>query len=135
VAGEGRVVIDERDREAADARIAALARELASAINSSESAGREVMRDYAIDIVREGVAPAEQQPAPPTEEPAGPFNPFAFGIPILLVGGVLIPLFPPLGLTLAGFGVVICLAGLVIAMAGSVWTRLRALRANRSDGA
>jgi hypothetical protein len=135
VAAERRVDIDRRNREAADARIAALAQELASAINASESAGREGMRDYAIDVLRDAVPPAVPEPPKPAESSAGPLNPFAFGIPILLVGAVLTPLFPPLGLALAGFGVLVCLAGLFLAMGRSVWTRLRALRAKGSEDA
>lgn len=135
VAAERRVDIDRTEREAADARIAALAEELARAINSSESAGREGMRDYAIDVLRDAVPAAVPEPPKTAESSAGPLNPFAFGIPMLLVGGVLTPLFPPLGLTLAGFGVVVCLAGLVLAMTRSVWTRLAALRAKGSSDA
>jgi hypothetical protein len=88
------------------------------------------MRDYAIDVLRDSVAPSIEAPAPSsTLTPPGPLNPFAFGIPIFLVGAVLTPLFPPLGLTLAGFGVVVCLGGLGIALARSVWSRVAALRA------
>lgn len=132
---ERRVVIDRRDREAADSRIAELARELATAINASESAGREGMRDYAIDVLRDQVQPADPQPPSPVAPSTGPLNPFAFGIPILLVGAVLTPLFPPLGLALAGFGVVVCLVALVIAMGRSVWRRFRTPPTDASDAA
>ena len=91
------------------------------------------MRDYAIDVLRDGVAPRGEAHSPsPAPAPSGPLNPFAFGIPTLLVGAVLVPLFPPLGLTLAGFGVVVCLGGLGIALARSMWSRLAALRAGSS---
>jgi hypothetical protein len=93
------------------------------------------MRDYAIDVLRDAIPPAEQLPPKPVESSGVPLNPFAFGIPMLLVGGVLTPLFPPLGLTLAGFGVVVCLVGLIIAVARSVWSRLRALRAGAPNDA
>jgi hypothetical protein len=87
------------------------------------------MRDYAIDVLRDSVAPAVESAAPRAAPASpGPLNPFAFGIPIFLVGAVLTPLFPPLGLTLAGFGVVVCLGGLGLALARSIWSRLAALR-------
>jgi hypothetical protein len=124
VAAERRVVIDRRDREGADARIAQLARELASAINSSDSTGREGMRDYAIDVIRDSVAPAEPSTEKAVEVSAGPLNPFAFAIPVFLVGAVLTPLFPPLGLTLAGLGVVVCIVGALLAMGRSARSRL-----------
>ena len=123
-------VIDRQDREAADSRIAELARELASAINSADAAGRDGMRDYAIDVLREAVRPTEEpEPAVSTAANPGPLNSFAFGIPIVLVGAVLTPLFPPLGLTLALFGVVLCVAGLVAAGARSIWAKVASRRA------
>lgn len=88
------------------------------------------MRDYAIDVLRDSVAPSVEPAA--AKAPAastGPLNPFAFAIPIFLVGAVLTPLFPPLGLTLAGFGIIVCLGGLGIAIARSLWSRVAALRA------
>lgn len=120
-----RVAIDRQDREAADTRIAALARELASAINSADATGRDGMREYAIDVLRDSVLPSEEPAAAPEAAPtAAPLNSFALGIPILLVGAVLVPLFPPLGLTLAGFGVLLCAVGLLLAATRAIWTRL-----------
>jgi hypothetical protein len=87
------------------------------------------MRDYAIDVLRDSVVPSVEPPSPNAAPVStGPLNPFAFGIPILLVGAVLTPLFPPLGLTLLGFGVVVCLGGLGLALGRSIWSRLAALR-------
>jgi hypothetical protein len=88
------------------------------------------MREYAIDVLRDAVAPSIEPAEPkPASASTGPLNPFAFAIPILLVGAVLTPLFPPLGLTLFGFGIVVCLVGLGIALGRSLWTRVAALRA------
>ena len=93
------------------------------------------MRDYAIDVLRDAVPPAEQLPPKPTGSSPASLNPFAFGIPMLLVGGFLTPIFPPLGITLAGFGVLVCLIGLIIAAGRSVWGKLRTPRTGPPDEA
>lgn len=79
-------------------RVAALAREIADTINAGRVEGREELQDIAINLVR-----AEVQIVEPPNEVAGPpasgsFNPFGIGIPLILMGGVLIFLFPPVGL-------------------------------------
>ena len=112
--------------EVRDARVQALARELASAINEATPAGRTGMRDLAIELLKEEV---EARPAPaPGEGPTGDgasVNPFALGLPMFLVGGFLSFLFPPVGLGLVVFSLVICAVGLVTAMGRSFGRRRR----------
>lgn len=95
------------------------------------------MRDFAIDVLRDSVRPSEEGEAGATrsEVNAGPLNSFALGIPVLLVGGVLLPLFPPLGLTLGGLGVLLCLAGLGAALARALWGRIAAAPRADPEGA
>lgn len=117
--------IERKDVEETDSRVAELAQELASAINRAERSGRTVMRDYAIDMLRDAV---EVDGAPEPEEAAGattgkkPLNPLALGIPAFLMGTVLVFLFPIVGLLLFAFGAVACLVGVAMA----IWRNLRA---------
>ena len=48
-----------------------------------------------------------------------PLNPFAMGIPFLLIGAVLTVIFPPVGVALLALGTITCLAGVVMAIAAS----------------
>ena len=118
----------DREQSADDARIAALARELASAINASESSGRVGQRDLAIDVLRDAVeagpAGEDQEEAKP-RDPAAPVNPFALGIPLLMAGVALSFIFPPVGVLLLGVGLLACLLGLVLAIGRSLLARRR----------
>ena len=75
----------------------ALARELADTINAGRVEAREQLREVALGLLREEVRLSEPAPAS-TPRPAGAFNPFGFGIPLVLMGSVLVFLFPPVGL-------------------------------------
>jgi len=92
-----------------DAGIERLAHELAEAINTAGVDGRAGLRDSAVSILREEV----DITAPPVTAAGGatpgPFNPFGIGIPLFLMGTVLVFLFPPVGLFL------FALAALVVA--------------------
>ena len=77
----------------------ALARELADTINAGHVEGREHLREVALGLLREEVRLNDPSPAsasPPAA--AGAFNPFGIGIPLILMGSVLVFLFPPVGL-------------------------------------
>jgi hypothetical protein len=117
-------VIERKDGDEVDARIDQLTRELAEAINEAEAEGRVVMRDYAIDLLRDEV---ETQASPPGDgtkgRSAAPLNPFAFGIPVLLIGVVLAFIFTPVGVALLLLGTLICVAGVVMAVARSARDR------------
>ncbi len=97
-----RAVTDEREvggnKHTPEAEVEALARELADTINAGQVAGRERLREVALSLLREEVRlsePATTAAAPAT---SGTFNPFGIGIPLILMGSVLIFLFPPVGL-------------------------------------
>lgn len=122
-------VIDRKD-DAVDSRVEQLTRELAEAINEAEVKGRVVMRDYAIDLLRDSVG---SEVTPETATPAGgakapPLNPFALGIPVLLIGVVLTFIFPPVGMGMLLLGTVICAVGLAMAIFRSTWQRWRSRR-------
>ncbi len=107
-----------------DKRIAALARELAAAINVGHDRGRGSLRDYAIDVLRETVD--EDVPVELTGAAAAiaPLNPVALGVPMLLVAAPLLAFFPPIGLLLLIGGLVACGLGI-----GMSITAARARRA------
>ena len=82
-----------------EAAVEALARELADTINAGQVEGRERLREVALSLLRDEVRLSEPLPAAaPASATSGTFNPFAIGIPLILMGSVLIFLFPPVGL-------------------------------------
>lgn len=97
-------------------RVRALAGELAGVINGSEGKQRERLRDSAIRLLREDVEIIEEPVVVP-EVPDG-FNPFGIAIPVFLAGGVLIFLFPPVGVLLFGVAVVTMVWGVVASLVG-----------------
>jgi len=111
------------DSEAArdEERIEQLAQELADRLRSMSN--RQEMTDYAVSILRESAedaGQAEQARASVAKAKGDPFNPIAFGIPLLVIGTVLcatgILVGPGLGiLAIAGLMV---LYGLVAAIFG-----------------
>lgn len=119
--------IDRKDADAVDSRVEELTRELAEAINKSQADGRVEMRDYAIDLLRDSIG---SEVDPPTEEAgprsqAQPLNPFALGLPVLLIGVVLTFIFTPVGAALFLLGIVICTFGVVMAVFRSTRERWR----------
>jgi len=120
------------DREdAADARIAALAQELASAINRSAAAGRIEQRDLAIDVLRDAVETGAADADEGTDlaaalDTATAANPFALGIPVSMAGLALSFIFPPVGVLLLLVGMLVCGFGLVLAIGRSLMARFRA---------
>lgn len=117
-----------KDADAVDSRIDELTRELADAINEAEAEGRLVRRDYAIDLLRESV-PTETPVGPGPPEPgarAPALNPFAFGIPLLAMGGVLSFIFTPVGVAMLLLGVLTCVTGVLMAIFRSARDRFRA---------
>jgi hypothetical protein len=95
-------VTDERElggtNHTPEARVEALVRELADTINAGNVEGRERLREVALGLLRDEVQLSEPQPAAVSAAAAGTFNPFGIGIPLILMGSVLVFLFPPVGL-------------------------------------
>lgn len=82
-----------------EARVEALARQLAETINAGTVDGRERLRELAVGLLRDEVEVTEPlRSAAPQPEGRGGFNPFAIGIPFILMGSLLVFLFPPVGL-------------------------------------
>jgi len=95
VSDEQQAAENDRVRER---RIEALAREIADTINAGRAEGREELQEIAINVVRDEVQIIEPPPAVAAPAATGTFNPLGIGIPLILMGGVLIFLFPPVGL-------------------------------------
>jgi hypothetical protein len=76
------------------------------------------MRDYAIDLLRDSVASETVADSVGQGEgsKAPPLNPFALGIPVLLIGIVLSFIFTPVGMALLLLGTVICVVGVGMAV-------------------
>jgi hypothetical protein len=124
--GQG-AVIDQKDADAADSRVEALTRELAEAINQSQADGRVEMRDYAIDLLRDSVGTEVEAPdeVADARSKTVPLNPFALGIPVLLIGVVLTFIFTPVGIALLLVGIVLCVIGVAMAVFRSTRERWR----------
>ncbi len=81
-----------------DLRVEELTQELAQAINAGAEERREQLREMAVHQLRDQVTVVESGAL--AAEPGQGFNPFGIAIPLVLVGGVLLILFPPVGLFL-----------------------------------
>ena len=98
-----RAVSDERQATESDhalaERVAALAREIAETINAGTAEGREGLREEAVSLLRDEVHASEtRRRDAATASSTGSFNPFGIGIPLILMGAVLVFLFPLVGL-------------------------------------
>ena len=100
-------VNDEQESEqgarARQQRIEALARQIAETINAAPVEGREELREEVGELLRTEVREVDQPPSTQPAggpQPGGGFNPFGIGIPLILMGAVLVFLFPPVGLLL-----------------------------------
>src|SRR5580700_11091067 len=109
-----------RDEEATDREIEDLAKELADKLRSLKN--RDELTDYAVSLLKESNEEADQKEyqkrTVARASKGDPFNPIAFGIPLLVIGAVLSAtgiLIGP-GLGVIGIGVVMVLYGLVVSM-------------------
>ncbi len=90
-------------------QIEGAARDLARTISAAPAGERERLRDMAVELLRDEVeitAPADAVPAS-----GGTVNPFGIGIPLVLVGSVMLIMFPPVGLLLFGAAALMMLWG------------------------
>jgi hypothetical protein len=106
--------------EGAERNIEELAKELADKLRNLKN--RDELTDYAVSLLRESNEEADQkefQKRTVTRASKGdPFNPIAFGIPLLVIGVVLCAtgiLIGP-GLGVIGIGVLMVLYGLVVSL-------------------
>jgi Flp pilus assembly protein TadB len=110
----------QRDEESTDREIEDLAKELADKLRSLKN--RDELTDYAVSLLRESNEDADhkeyQQRTVARASKGDPFNPIAFGIPLLVIGVVLCAtgiLIGP-GLGVIGIGVLMVLYGLVVSV-------------------
>ena len=92
-------------------QIESLARDLVRTINTAPAGQREQLRDMAVHLLRDEVEFVVPSSAVDTA-PSGASNPFAIGIPLLLVGFVMLILFPPVGLLLCAAAALMMLWGI-----------------------
>jgi hypothetical protein len=105
----------ESGAERADHRVERLARELASTINAGSVEHRERLREMAVRLLRDEVILGEAELE--AGRPSGsPFNPFGIAIPLSLMGGVMLILFPPVGLMLFATATVMMFWGLAVVL-------------------
>jgi hypothetical protein len=109
-----------RDEEGSDREIEDLAKELADKLRNLKN--RDELTDYAVSLLRESNEEADQkeyqQRTVARASKGDPFNPIAFGIPLLVIGVVLCAtgiLIGP-GLGVIGIGVLMVLYGLVVSI-------------------
>jgi hypothetical protein len=97
------------EADVCDARIEALAHDIAAAINTSSIEGREGLREDAISILRNEVQITDRgsEEAGASHPATASFNPFGIGIPLVLMGSVLVFLFPPVGLLMFGVAAIV----------------------------
>lgn len=95
-----------------------MAKELAEAINEGQAPGRTEARDYVIDVLKEEVdTEVIATPEARGDSPSpGTLNPFGLGIPFLLLGVLLMPLFSIVGLAISAIGAFMCVVGVAMAI-------------------
>jgi len=79
-------------------RIEGATRDLAHVISTAPAGQRERLREMAVHLLRDEVEITP--PAAAVAEPRSASNPFGMGIPLILVGGVMLIMFPPVGVLL-----------------------------------
>ena len=103
----------EEPSQALEDRIESLSKELSGLINDAGRQGREELRDYAVSLIQ-GETETTLIEEPPQEELSDHntgLNPVALSIPFVLIGLILLVLFPPVGLFMLLFAVVMAVGG------------------------
>ena len=107
----------EEQSQALEERIESLTKELSGLINAAGTAEREELREYAVSLLQgETETVGGEEPPPAAETPSSSFNAVALSIPFVLIGMILLPLFPPVGLFLLVFALLMGLWGWVSAL-------------------
>jgi hypothetical protein len=90
-----------------------LTKELSGLINAAGTKGREELRDYAVSLLQGETETVGVEEPPPAERAATStaFNPLALSIPFFLIGAFLLLLFPPVGIFLMMFALVLAVWG------------------------
>jgi hypothetical protein len=102
----------EGEQRAPEGRVIALAREITATINAGDVEEREVLLEMAVSLVRDGVQAGARSPTPGAlPSTTGTFNAFGIGIPLIMMGGVLVFLFPLVGLLMFAAAAVMLMWG------------------------
>jgi hypothetical protein len=117
----------DEESQSSDEGVEALARELAERLRAMPN--RQELTDYAVSILKESNEDAGQaEQAVISREAASkrdPFNPIAFGIPLLVIGAVLCAtgiLVGP-GLGVMAIALLMVLWGVIVSVFSRVWDR------------
>ena len=105
-----------RDDRSVEDRVHQLAAEIATLIEGARVDSRRDLRDLVSGVLRERVADLEPVGTAAVPSTSAAFNPLGIGLPLLLVGVVLVFLFPPVGLLVLFFAAVMLVWGLVAAL-------------------
>jgi hypothetical protein len=101
-------------------RVEDLTRAIAQTINEADLPERPEIRaelkEFAISLLQESILRPEPVAIAAVESGKPTFNPLAMGIPLFFAGGVLIFLFPPVGMMLFAASVVMIVWGFVTSM-------------------
>ena len=97
-----------------------MTRTIVETINAAEVPERPGIRaelkDFAISLLQDSIVPAEPPAVDAIETAGEKLNPIAMGIPLFLAGGVLIFLFPPVGMMLFAASAGMVVWGLVASL-------------------
>ncbi|MBI3302199.1 MAG: hypothetical protein HYZ72_09025 [Deltaproteobacteria bacterium] len=102
---------EEHSRELEE-KIEGLTRELSGLINAAGTKGREELRDYAVSLLQGETETSVAEESASVQGPSSAsFNPLALSIPFFLIGAFLLLLFPPIGIFLLLFALLMGLWG------------------------
>ncbi len=111
--------------ERAEQRLEALAEEIAVVIGACAAEEREALHDYAVSLVRERLPVAEDnerysasraQRASDADGAGGTRVSAGYGLLLLPVGFVILPVLPPVGVTVMLIGIGLVVVGIVTAL-------------------
>ena len=108
----------ERRQRELDAQIEDLTRRLVEVVNKAGPEHRQDLREYAIDLLRDGTEVVDAPVARPAARSARRDNPLGLGLLLLFIGLPLSLLFAPLGIGLVAVALVMCLWGVVATIIG-----------------
>jgi hypothetical protein len=104
----------------AERRLEELAREVIKTISEAEDVGqpgiRTELRDFTIGLLNDGLETSEPVVAESTGEKDAPVNPLGMALPVVIAAGVLLLLFPPVGVLLFGVAAVMVVWGLIASL-------------------
>ena len=85
-------------------------------MNKAGPEHRQDLREYAIDLLREGTEAVDAPAARQTAARRSSSNPLGMGLLLLLVGMPMCLLFPPVGLALVAVALIMSLWGVVVVL-------------------